>query len=95
LRSENSSRSPAHTRCCGHGFAHNERPSLLDARCAIAPLDRTVGEAGNYTLEFLMTAEENKAIFLRFIDELRRGNLDAIDEFCSPNFAFYSPNYPD
>jgi hypothetical protein len=42
-----------------------------------------------------MTVEENKATFLRFIDELRKGNLDAVDEFCSSNFAFYSPNYPD
>ncbi len=42
-----------------------------------------------------MSAEENKAIFLRFLDELRKGNLGIIDEVCSPNFAFYSPVYPD
>jgi ketosteroid isomerase-like protein len=42
-----------------------------------------------------MSAEENKAIFLKFIDELGRGNLSVIDEVCSPNFAFHSPNWPD
>ena len=42
-----------------------------------------------------MSAEENKAIFLRFLDELKKGNLGIIDEVCSPNFAFYSPNHPD
>jgi len=42
-----------------------------------------------------MSAEENKAIFLRFVEELKRGNLGIIDEVCSPNFAFYSPNSPD
>ena len=42
-----------------------------------------------------MSAEENKAIFLRFIDELVKGNLAVIDEVCSPNFAFHSPNWPD
>src|SRR5690349_1317215 len=41
----------------------------------------------------MMTAEQNKAIFLRFIDELRRGNLAIIDEVCSPEFAFHSPNW--
>ena len=41
-----------------------------------------------------MSAEENKAIFLKFIDELARGNLAVIDEVCSPNFAFHSPNWP-
>lgn len=42
-----------------------------------------------------MTAEENKVIFLRFVDELRKGNLAIVDEVCSPKFAFHSPNYPD
>lgn len=42
-----------------------------------------------------MSAEENKAIFLRFIHELRKGNLSVVDEVCSPTFAFYSPNHPD
>jgi predicted ester cyclase len=42
-----------------------------------------------------VSAEENKAIFLRFIDELRKGNLSIIDEICSARFAFYSPNWPD
>src|SRR5215471_19325186 len=42
-----------------------------------------------------MSPEENKAILLRFISELRNGNLSIIDEVCSPNFAFHSPNFPD
>jgi len=42
-----------------------------------------------------MSAEDNKAIFLRFLEELRRGNLGSVDEVCSPNFAFYSPQYPN
>lgn len=42
-----------------------------------------------------MSAKENKAIFLRFLDELRKGNLGVVDEVCSLNFAFYSPNWPN
>ncbi len=42
-----------------------------------------------------MSPEENKAVFLRFVDELKKGNLGIIDEVCSPNFAFYSPRFPD
>jgi SnoaL-like polyketide cyclase len=41
-----------------------------------------------------MPAQENKAIFLRFIEELRRGNIGIVNEVCSPNFRFYSPNSP-
>ena len=41
-----------------------------------------------------MSAEENKKIFLRFVAELWKGNLDVIDEVCSPDFAFHSPNFP-
>jgi hypothetical protein len=40
----------------------------------------------------MMASEQNKAIFLRFIDELRKGNLAIIDEMCSPDFVFHSPN---
>jgi len=42
-----------------------------------------------------MSAEENKATFIRFIGELSKGNVAIIDEVCSPNFAFHSPNWPD
>jgi len=42
-----------------------------------------------------MSAEENKAIFIRFMKELGKGNLDIVDEVCSPDFAFHSPNFPD
>ena len=41
-----------------------------------------------------MSAEENKSIFLRFINELGKGNLDIIEEVCSPDFSFRSPNFP-
>jgi predicted SnoaL-like aldol condensation-catalyzing enzyme len=43
----------------------------------------------------MTTAEQNKAIFLRFVDELRKGNLAIIDEVCSPDFRFHSPNWPN
>jgi len=42
-----------------------------------------------------MSAEQNKATFLRFVSELNKGNLSIIDEVCSPTFAFYSPRRPD
>jgi ketosteroid isomerase-like protein len=42
-----------------------------------------------------MTAEQNKATFLRFVNELNKGNLSIIDEVCAPGFAFYSPSKPD
>ena len=42
-----------------------------------------------------MTAEQNKAIFLQFMDEPRKGNLDIVDKVCSPDFAFHSPNWPN
>jgi predicted ester cyclase len=42
-----------------------------------------------------MTAEENKATFLRFVNELNKGNLGIIDEVCAPTFVFYSPSKPD
>jgi predicted ester cyclase len=42
-----------------------------------------------------MSAEENKATLLRFLDELKKDNLDIIDEVFSPNFAFYTPFYPN
>src|SRR5262250_2842836 len=41
-----------------------------------------------------MSPEENKAIFLRFLNELRNGNHSIVDEVCSPDFAFHSPNFP-
>ena len=41
-----------------------------------------------------MTPEQNKAIFIRFVKELGKGNLDIVDEVCSPDFAFHSPNFP-
>jgi len=42
-----------------------------------------------------MSAQENKVIFIRFEEELGRGNLAIVDEVCSPNFRFYSPNSPN
>ena len=41
-----------------------------------------------------MSGEENKAIFIRFVKELGKQNLAIIDEVCSPDFAFHSPNFP-
>ena len=38
-----------------------------------------------------MSAEENKAIVRRFVDEVQSaGNIDAIDELCSPEFVNHS-----
>jgi hypothetical protein len=42
-----------------------------------------------------MLAEENKAIFLRFVDEIKKGNHGVVDEVCSANFTYYSPRDPD
>ena len=42
-----------------------------------------------------MTPDQNKAIFIRFVKELGKGNLAIIDEVCSPDFAFHSPNFPN
>jgi predicted ester cyclase len=42
-----------------------------------------------------MSAEENKAIFLRFVKELGKGNFTIVEEVCSPDFVFHSPNFPD
>ena len=42
-----------------------------------------------------MTAEQNKAIVTRFMTELSKGNLAIIDEVCSPDFVFHSPNFPN
>ena len=42
-----------------------------------------------------MSAHDNKAIFVRFVEELGRGNIGIVDEVCSPNFRFYSPNSPN
>ena len=38
-----------------------------------------------------MSTEENKAIVRRFVDEVQsKGNIDAIDELCSPEFINHS-----
>ena len=38
-----------------------------------------------------MSTEENKALVRRFVDEAQsRGNVDAIDELCSPEFVNHS-----
>jgi len=42
-----------------------------------------------------MSAQENKAILLRALDELNRGNLDVIDQLFSPTFVFHSPDAPN
>ena len=38
-----------------------------------------------------MSAEENKALVRRFVNEVQsRGNIDTIDELCSPEFVNHS-----
>ena len=38
-----------------------------------------------------MSAEQNKILVRRFVDEVQsRGNIDAIDELCSPEFVNHS-----
>lgn len=38
-----------------------------------------------------MSAKENKALVRRFVDEVQsQGNVDAIYEFCSPEFVNHS-----
>ena len=41
-----------------------------------------------------MIPEENKAIFLRFLEELGKGNVAIVDQVCSENFVFHSPTHP-
>lgn len=42
-----------------------------------------------------MSPEKNIAILKRFMKELGKGNLAIIDEVCSPDFVFHSPNFPN
>lgn len=41
-----------------------------------------------------MTPEENKAILLRFLKELGKGNIATVDQVCAENFVFHSPTHP-
>ena len=41
-----------------------------------------------------MSPEENKAILLRFLKELGKGNVAIVDQFCAENFVFHSPTHP-
>src|SRR5262249_32404842 len=36
-----------------------------------------------------MTAQENKAILLQFLEGLRKGNMAAVNEVCSEEFVFH------
>ena len=42
-----------------------------------------------------MSAEENKALFVRLQDELNRGNVDIVDEVVDPNAVLISPHLPE
>jgi ketosteroid isomerase-like protein len=42
-----------------------------------------------------MSPEHNKAIFMRFMDEVGKGNLDVVDEVFSPDFVAHFPQYPN
>jgi ketosteroid isomerase-like protein len=41
-----------------------------------------------------MTPEQNKAILLRFLKELGKGNVAIVDQVCADNFVFHSPTHP-
>ena len=41
-----------------------------------------------------MTPEENKAILLRFLEDLGKGNVDIVHQVCAENFVFHSPTHP-
>jgi steroid delta-isomerase-like uncharacterized protein len=42
-----------------------------------------------------MSTEENRKLMRRFYEEvMNRGNLDFIDEFCSPDYVEHSPESP-
>jgi hypothetical protein len=71
--------------------------------CTLAPRSRTLSTlhparahwpdqaAEPFDEENTMSPEQNKAIFVRFMKELGKGNLAIIDEVCAPDFAFHSP----
>ncbi len=42
-----------------------------------------------------LSPEENIAIVKRIIDEFNRGNLDILDDVCSPDFVYHGPLNPD
>jgi len=47
--------------------------------------------SGKYREEASMSARENKTTVRRFVDEVQSGgNIDAIDELCSPEFVNHS-----
>jgi hypothetical protein len=39
-----------------------------------------------------MSAQENKAVLLRFVEEFNRGNLTIVDEVFSPNLLIITPS---
>ena len=42
-----------------------------------------------------MSPQENKAILVRAVEELNRGNLEIIGQLFSPTFVFHSPYHPN
>src|SRR5690242_7118853 len=42
-----------------------------------------------------MSAEENKALFVRLQDELNRGNVDIVDDVVDPNAVLWRPDLPE
>ena len=69
------------------------RRSACDSQLRDCTLDQL--DALTTQRDGTMTTEDNKATFLRFVQELNKGNLGIIDEVCSPRFAFYSPSRPN
>jgi steroid delta-isomerase-like uncharacterized protein len=42
-----------------------------------------------------MSAEQNKAIVLRYYEEFDKGNLDKLEDMLAPNFVAYLPGVPE
>ena len=42
-----------------------------------------------------MSAEDNKSLVRRFVEEVNKHNVTALDEILAPNFSYHSPTYGD
>jgi predicted ester cyclase len=42
-----------------------------------------------------MSTEENKALFVRLLDELNRGNLEIVDQVVAPDALMIAPHLPE
>jgi steroid delta-isomerase-like uncharacterized protein len=56
---------------------------------------RTVGRSNNQKRRLPMSAEENKAIVRRMIEEAwNKGNLAVVEEIVAPSYIGHDPSYP-